>query len=281
METRAGSHKLYERNFSLTEAHLRKIHSVMDTYSNKLKESSDVIIHIIREDESFYETLDLETILVDENTEGKSIKSLTMEIRSKTEEGNDKSSKRKNTKALVEFELDYNATIRVITSHHSRDWCFLLVDELDTQIQRIIKKKSRSFVPLHLIDLFLGLILIAAGLVWFAFLKQKEKVDVEALMLKGVDDKLNYLVSVTADYNNSNTYMVLPVFFGAMLLVMLLVSFKPLSKLLRLTSLSVFYWGDMISIYDASIQKEVRIKWGVIVAFVVSLAASFVGSWVT
>lgn len=280
MEVRAGSHKLYERNFKLNEAHLRKIHSVIDVYCKKLEEPSDVIIHIIREDESFYETLDIETILIDENIEGKSIKSLSLEITSKTDEGNDKSSKRKNTKAIVEFDLDDNASIRVITSHNSRDWCFLLVDELDTQIQRIIKNKSRSFVPSHLIDPLFGFILVAAGLVWFAFQKQKEKVDIEALMLKGMEDKINYLVINTAEFNNSNTYMFLPVFFAALLFVILLVSYKPFSKLLKLTNQSVFYWGDMISLYDATLQKESRIKWGIIVGFVVSLSASFVGSWV-
>lgn len=281
METRAGSHKLYENNFCLSEAHLRKIHSVMEAYSAKLSESSDVIIHIVREDESFYETLDIETILIDENTERKSILSLSMEIISKTEEGNDKSHKRKNTKALVEFDLKYNAHIRVVTSHNSRDWCFLLVDELDTQIQRIIKNKSRSIVNGRLLDASFGILSFIALSIWFAFRKHKEAIDVEALLQKGVEDKVNYLVEVTARADNSEVYLFIPGLFIGMLFFIFLIDYNPLSKLLKLTNLSVFYWGDMISTYDASIQKRSRIKWGVIVAFVVSLAASFVGSWVT
>ncbi|USE70052.1 hypothetical protein CTT31_13360 [Pseudoalteromonas maricaloris] len=263
MEIRAGNHKLYERNFCLSEAHLRKIHSVMEAYSKKLEEPSEILVQIIRKDDSFYETADIETILIDENTEGKSIKSLSMEIASKTTGGNDKTTKRENTKAIVEFDLEGSSYIRIVTSHNSRDWCFLLVDELDTQIQRILKNKSRSFIPSRILDASFGIILMIASLFWFALRKQKENIDIEALFLKGTEDKINYLVKEIAEKNNnSSDLFILPIMFTGILVFILLLEFKPLSKLLKLTNLSVFYWGDMISIYDASLQKRSRIKWG-------------------
>lgn len=279
MEIKAGSYKKYERNFKLTESHIRKIHSVMKSYSEKLDEPSDVVIQIMREDDSFYETLDIETILIDENTEGKSIKNLSLEIVSKSEDKDNKESKRSKGKALLEFDLNEHSTIKVVTAHSSRDWCFLLVDELDTQIQRVIQGNSRPFYSHKLLDLIFSIGVFISCLGWFAWSKQKTAIDVDELLLKSSEEKINYLVTVTADVSNGESLYLLPAMLAGVLVIVFFMEFKPLNKLITLSNLSVFHWGDMISTHDKIIQKRIRIKWSIIVAFSVSLAASFVGAW--
>lgn len=68
MEERAGNYRDYPNNFYLAETNIRKIHAVMEEYANKLEAGAYVSIYLARENDSFFETKDLEKIFNDENT---------------------------------------------------------------------------------------------------------------------------------------------------------------------------------------------------------------------
>ncbi len=277
MEEKAGNYQEYSNHFVLSETNLRKIHSVMDEYAAKIGVESNISIYIERENDSFFETRDLDKILSDENTSGKAIKTLSMEIITVPVEGENLSEKERS-KAVIGFMKDKDTKIRFMTSHKERDWCFLLIDELDTQVKRIIKEKPASLLKAKALDLVVALmilIILMGGIAWNV---TDAQINLQEVLANDLDTKINFLVEQEVQRNNSSVIWLIPGMAMTMLIFFFALEFKPITKLVRVSNTSVFYWGDMVSIYDSYIQKRSRIKWGVMIAFVVSLAATFVGT---
>lgn len=276
MEERAGNYKEYPNHFNLSETHLRKIHSVMEDYANKIDSGAYVSIYIERENNSFYETRDLEKIVSEENSSGKSIETLRMEIVLDKVEGDHISSEKDASKAMIGFSKSKDVKIKLMTANKSRDWCFLLIDELDTQVQRIIKGKSTSVFKARILDLVVALsvlIVLLSGIAWNTLTSQY---DTQNLLASTLDNKVDFLVGEAVERHNTKTIWFIPGMAMVMIFFLVVLEFKPITKLVKASNTSVFYWGDMIPIYDAYVQKRTRIKWGVVIAFVVSLAASLI-----
>lgn len=281
MEERAGSYKEYKNYFNLGEANLRKIHSILIDYASKLSPDAYVLIYIVRENDSFYETKDLERILSDENTSGKAIKSLSLEIiynKDSNTDDNQNSADRKKSKALIAFSKDNDSKIRFMASHSSRDWCFLLIDELDSQVQRVIKNKPSRLINIYALDMMVGLFILTIIMSGVIFYNPEKQVNVELLKASDIEQKLNFLIEKVANQHNT-TMFIMPYFFIGMITFVFFLEFKPIKRLMKSMDISTFYWGDMMQIYDAYLHRRSQIKWGVIIAFIVSLAASFVASW--
>lgn len=279
MEEKAGNYKEYPNHFQLTETHLRKIHSVLEEYAAKIDTEAFVSIYIARENDSFFETRNLETIFTDENTSGKSIKTLTMEIIVAPEDGKE-SSEKERSKSYIAFTKDKDTRIRFWTSYKERDWCFLLLDELDTQVQRIIKNKPTSIIKAKVIDLAVALLLLSIFMGVVVWNSVDSQLDLQSIMTYSMEEKIDFLVEQQVEKNNIKSIWFIPGLALMMLIFLFVLEFKPITKLVKASNTSVFYWGDMVAVYDSYIQKLTRIKWSVIVAFVVSLAATLVGSFV-
>ena len=272
MEEEAGNYKEYKNNFCLSETHLRKIYSVMEEYAAKIEDETNISIYITRENDSFYKTQDIEKILIDENISGKSIESLKIEI---TVVNEDSQSENEQKKAVIIFskKKDMDIGIRIQTSYKERDWCFLLVDELDTQVQRLINKESTSLMKARLFDLVLAIItftVLVSGSLWYI---NSSKIEIPNVLTKSLEEKVNFLVQQEVA-QNSDVYIVMPMFLLSLIIFLFLIEFKIITKLIMASNISVFYWGDFIQIHDDFTQKILRIKWGIGIGFIVSLAAS-------
>lgn len=279
MEERAGNYKEYIQHFHLGESHLRKIHAVMEEYARKIDHAAYVSIYIERENDSFFETLDLEKILAEENSGTKALKTLSMSIKVPSVANEEKKlSEDSDSKAVIGFTKEKEPKIRCMTAHNSRDWCFLLIDELDTQIQRVAKEKPTSIFKAKAVDLIFALSILTLLVTAIALNIDDSPINVKELLKGDITQKINYLVEQSANKQKIAYVWFLPGMAGSMLFFLFALEFKPITKLVKISNMSVFYWGDMISVYDSYLQKKIRIKWGVIIAFAVSLAATLIGA---
>ena len=80
MSTRAGTYKEYKSNFHLDEGKLRKISDVVKNHASKLPNKTYINYRVNREDESFYDTSTIDEVLADDNTPGRSIKLIGIEL---------------------------------------------------------------------------------------------------------------------------------------------------------------------------------------------------------
>jgi len=62
-----------------------------------------------------------------------------------------------------------------------------------------------------------------------------------------------------------------------MAVMIVLIEVRPLARLIQKMSHSVFYWGDMVQIHDHFQKLVSKVRWGIVIAFIVSLIASLVG----
>lgn len=276
MEEKAGNYKEYKNHFCLSETHLRKIHSILDDYSKKIGSDAYVSIYIGKENDSFYETQDLEKIFLDENSNGKEIKTLTMEIISNPETDEKPTNEKKIKNAAIIFTKDKETKAMIFTSYKSRDWCFLLIDELDGQVQRILKEKPISQTKAKIIDsaIVLGLLLVVA--IGIAINLSNQSLDSADILHKSIETKIDFLVQQEIDRKNSKFHWSIPISIIVLFTFMSLLEAKPISRLAKSKNASVFYWGDAIVKYDKYIQKLNKLKWGVGIAFLVSSASSLI-----
>ncbi len=279
MEEKAGNYKEYPNHFQLTETHIRKIHSVMEDYAEKIDEETYISIYIERENDSFFTTRDLEKILADENSRGRSIETLSMEIMTSPKaEGSKNETEKERSKAYIAFTKEKDTKVRFMTSYKERDWCFLLIDELDTQVQRLIKGKSISLFKAKIIDLVVALAFILILVGGFAWNTENSQINLEELLASTIEQKVDFLVEQGVKRKNTSSIWFIPGMAMTMLIFLFILEFKPITKLVHASNTSVFYWGDMIPVYDTYVQKRTRIKWSIIIAFGVSLSASLAGS---
>jgi hypothetical protein len=277
-EERAGSYKEYPNHFKLSESNVRKIHSVLEEYAAKTEPPSKVVIYIDRDDNSYFETGDLEKVLLDENTTGKPIETLSMTITANLASADLGEPESKRRKAFIGFTGKNNPKIRILTTYKSRDWCYLLIDELDTQVQRTLNKTPFPWLQSRFLDLFTAAIVVfafALAATWFSIAAAP---DISKLLALSTDEKLNYLVKQAVNRNLAQNLTVIPAFAIGIVFLFFFIEFRPASKLVEAFNSSVFYWGDMVAAYDARKQTQSRIMWGVLVAFLVSIAAAYVST---
>lgn len=279
---KAGNYKEYDNNFVLNETHVRKIHQILEKYACKLEEDAYVTVYISRENDSFYETDDIEKILSDENAKGKEIKQLSLEIIKSQKEGEDAESEKDRTVALIVFSKDKDTKIKFFTSYSSRDWCFLLIDEIDAQVQRSLQEKGLSLFKAKVLDIVLALVFLMVIVPLFGvLLGSGANYDLEATLALGLEDKVNFLIEETINGKLSSNLWIIPIISAFMFLFFFILEFKPLSKLLKISNISAFCWGDMILRFDKYDKTKTKFKWGVGVTFLVSLAASLVVHFLT
>ncbi len=278
MKDSAGIYKHYDNNFKLTEAHVRKIYSIMSDFASKSNNDAYVSIYVDRENNSYIETKDFEKVLTEENICGKAITTFSMEIIEKNLDGE---YNKKDSKAAIGFMKDKETKIKFGASYDDRDWCFLLADELDSQIQRVVKKKPLSDRATRLLNLILAISILVVPLAWLAFFNDTtstQTIELEELLRYSIDEKLNYLIEARYNTDGFNLIGFISSFTLLFVAFFYVLEFRPLEKLQKISNTSVFYWGDVIATHDAFTQKVSKIKWGIVIAFLVSLTATIIGA---
>ena len=160
-----------------------------------------------------------------------------------------------------------------------RDWCLLLADELDSQIQRLLKNTPILVIPKEFIDVvaFFTVGGLALSYVMFMFSRTPPAFTPEQIEAMSSDQRTIELLSLAVKRQSASGWT----YPFAMLIVAALyvaIGLRPIARILEKVSRSVFYWEDMAPIHDQFERKIFRLKWGVGIAFVVSLAASVAGA---
>lgn len=231
---KAGIYREYDAPFYLDESRLRKIANIIQLYAGKLRgEEIDVLYYVYRENNSYYETSDIETVLSDENGNGKKIDTLVIHIANKKDNKDFFYIEFRSAKDQIRFNIHFK----------DRDWCYLFADEMENQINRIVKAKpffiriGKSFIK---ITTGIGLLSIVG------------------LLLYGNE-------IIVSKYFRKDMFMIV-IAFGFILGCF----FEPHKHINKLAP-SIFYWGDMIEVHDKLLSNYNNIKWGIGVAALVSL----------
>lgn len=284
MSDKAGMYREYKQHFILDEAMLRKINDVLRSHASRLKDLTFIRLHVKREDDSFYETTDIAEVLADSNTPSKAIKLLALEVHREADRADAKSLPdidRKKALAIVVFDrFGKDDKVSFVVQEKERDWCFLLADELDAQIKRLIQKGvlPLSFPP-YLIDPIVFFTGGAIALLYLAYLgtKLSPPFSPEQIQAMTQEDRVTRILELVSKKQSKSDW-IMPITWVVMAVVFVFLGLRPISRLVEKMSRSVFYWGDMAKIHDAYRARMVQIKWGVAVAFVVSLIASIVAA---
>lgn len=265
---RAGIYREYRDCFKLDEGKLRKLSEVINQFVARMSVEVSVFYYIEREDKRFFETQDIEKVLAEDNGDGKRIYRMIIGI-------NDKNDKQIQPYCLIEFDQK-SEYIRLTLDWKDRDWCFLFCDELETQISRIIKKGSFVVLNKHrqTIDFTIAsaswLVLVC---IYYLNRMNNSMIEYNKLLKLPIEVKINKILLLCFEKSflpaEENTPIIL--FFIGLAFVV----FKPVKRIIN-KSPSVFYWGDMINIYDSIIKRRSNILWGVIIALLVSITAGMI-----
>jgi len=257
MNLTSGLSRRYRQAFLLDEDGLRRFHGLLKKAANDLAFPTDVVFHIEREDDRYYETADIEEVLADPNIPGKRVTLVRIELRPQ-EPQNQEDSQHSDWMVMVVYSLRERdrpfpdpdeVLIRIAT--HDKNWALLLADDLEPQVQRTFKAKR---TPRWLI----GLLLIP-----FLF-----------LLLRGV------VCDTSKRGGLSPEFIVITLAIGVMLMVLLWMSFRlhsvPQWFVKAFGPEAAFLWGEEAQSYPSREQTRRNIQWGVIIAFLASLVAGIV-----
>lgn len=253
----SGYIKSYQNSFRIGMKNIEKISAILEKNISLIEEPSQIRFYIEREDNSFFETNEIEKILYNENTKGRLINKLSISLRKI-----DSSSEKGSMFAAIIFDKKKDEKISIVASNESDEWCKLIFDELDIQAKRIFKNRFILDSSIKYIDLAIGII---GMFTIFSFRLNKIDGmpidDLNHLLQSGVEEKINYLVEKHAiiDTSFSSHYYFIWIF--AVLFMFSFVIFEPTKKILKRLNISAFYWGDMEEIYDKEEKNKEQIKW--------------------
>ncbi len=270
----SGTYRRYKKDFLLSEAVLRKINEILVTHAKKRDFGTFVRFHVYNSDNSFYKTKNIDDVLSDDNAGKKRIERLLIELVKDEKKDGDDSSKGKPVLASIDFDQNDEAKIYFSVDDEDRDWCFLLADEIETQVKRAI---HTSIVPLVKQYWFQSIVHLLASII-FAFIVfvilDKYWIPFELSLVE--NDSAKGLLS------NANTLVksLVSSLFGIVLLITLNHG-EILDEFVEKMSGSYFYWGDELMRLQNIAETKRKIWWGIVVAFLVSLVAGIIASQIT
>lgn len=284
MSEKAGIRKEFEKPFLLDEAKLRKICEVLREHAKKLDFPTYLKFYVERTDDSFYETRDIDTVLADDNVDAKTVRTVSIELNKDAEDGDDLKkvdADKFSSLAYVAFRTKKTPHALFFVTTETREWCFLLADELETQIKRTLRKKPISFISHSTIDgIFIVTIFLLAlhylpGLV---FNTPHYDITPQQIIQMSQEDILRKTLEVVVTKQNSSGTSFYSLVFIIVGLMILIEKLPMPSKIISQCSQAVFYWGDAIQRHEKFERTFSRVKWGLIIAFGVSLLATLVGA---
>ena len=250
MELRSGILKKFKKKFVLDEDSLRRLEGILKKSIDDYEGDLALVYRVEREDDRFFETTKIEDVLADPNVSGKKIDLLGIELREPLEDT--QSTGRYKQIVVIAFDNEddppmFKRDVIFSISCSDRTWALLLADEIEPQIERLFKSKQTPrllllLLAIPLIPIFLRLLAQMAG----ASFEFRQGAILTVLGIIGI--ALIFFLGKYVGYPNwFKTY------FGPE---------------------SVFLWGEESSQYPDRENTRQNIKWGVIVAFLVSLATS-------
>lgn len=234
--------------------------------------------YVKREDNSFYDTKIIEDVLKDDNIPGKAIKTLIISL---MKEHPDKESQafdsEDKTIVYVGFTQDRDVKVSLGVEEKKRDWCFLLADDLDTQVQRTLKKRSVPFFSSRTFETMVFFIIGAFLMLLLSFAYTSKSLDItmESIQTMTIELKIQKILEILSK-QEARVNWFLPSIMFTWVLIFALIEIRPISRIIEKLNCSVFYWGDMKTIYDNFINKVKRFKWGIVIALIISILAGLI-----
>ena len=234
-----------------------------------------------REDDSSYQTIAVDEVLADDNATGKGIRSHNILLNAGPSappwEVPESTHDLGATSANLEFNTDSDSQITIHIRSDDRDWCLLLGDSIDAQIQRTFVG-GRWRLPLgRRWDMLAGLAVMVGGL---ALLNRfPEVMGANAAAALSTDEKVSTILEMMLRNREAMDDMRWTFMFAALPLVpfFLLSYFEPITRLMKTARRSVFLWGDMIAEHEKVQKRWMRVRWGIVIALGVPIAGSVAG----
>ena len=276
MSDRAGISKEYKKDFCLDEGLLRKIHDVFRKFAEKLSERPSLSLFVLKSDDSYYETSNIDEVLEDENSVEKAITGLSIRLKKPRESEVASSSEKDRGIALVRFRPNSEDKVTFDIEEKERDWCYLFADELETQIKRSLIKNRLRFLTGKRSDAIAGLALMGAALtIAMGAVSKLPNYSLDAIKQMTTEQQIFKLLELTTQYK-PNYGLFFPILILSMFSFLAIVEIRPLSRLFGKLCRSVFYWGDMKAEYDKYRNLKRNLGWIVLVGLIIALVGGII-----
>ena len=275
MITDSGIAKEHDRNFLLDEGKLRKLVDVLDQFCRKKEPHARLEFTVYRQDDSYYVTSTVDEVLSDDNAGGKGVSALVIDLIAPTADPDEKKEPRRLSR--LRFRLQRDSRIDYSISDPDRDWCFLLAEDMDAQLQRTFRPRRFAWLrrnPFMDMGVCWLIIAIPMALLGFWLYRAHPGPTPAEITQLSIDEKLTKLLT-SGGYGDPGL-LAISLAWVFMALMMLVAEMRPITKLFAWSDRSVFYWGDAKQAFDNYSSTMAKVKWGVIIAFLVSIAGSIV-----
>lgn len=234
----------YRDFFILDEESLRRLEGILQDASSQIQPNPTVVYRVEREDNRFYETVDIAKVLQDANIDGKRIHTVSIELRDPAAQGNRRPAQdwivqvtfKRNKREIFSTHDDVNLRI----ASDNLTWALKWSDELDPQVMRTLRAKKTS-------RWLLGLFVIPF---------------------------LVLIVRTSQSYEDTATSGCF-VLIATVLAAFLAIWMSSTERFSRwFGPRSGFLWGEEARDYKDWEDTRKRIVWGIFVAFIISVAAS-------
>lgn len=249
MKLSSGLKREITGHFALDEDGLRRIVGVLEAKASTLPHRWVIVLVVHREDDRFYETLNLADVLSDPNTEEHLIRSLSIELRK-----DDSSATVQPWERTWIVQIAYNSektqkkgSIQINVNSEDRTWALLLADELEPQVRRTISSEKIS-------TLMLALFFVSVG----AF---------AAAVTKSLGSHLGFSFETIDN-------IVAAAWGVAILSAFFAIDDRPSWMAHFAGPQSAFAWGERAKSFQASIERQKNFFWVVIVGLLISIASS-------
>lgn len=252
MKLSSGLNRELPGHFVLDEDGLRRIVGVLQTKASFLAINSAIVFVVNREDDRFYETINISDVLSDPNTAGHLIRSLSIELRIEDPliSAHPWS---KNWLARAVYSSSRKDIIQINVNSDDRTWALLLADELEPQVRRT---RSSERISTLLLILFFAAVGVLAGTIAKSFLPAF-----------GLTDKAIELT-------------VYGIGVVTVLVVMSTLEDRPSWMIHFAGPQSAFNWGERTRVYNSSMERQKNFFWVVIVGLLVSVLSTVYTNYV-
>ena len=252
--------KEYSKGFLLNEEHLIKLNDICSKRFDELNLDQELSYKVYRSDSLVYESTSYQSVLDEENSKRNKIE----KVRITSESG------------VLKYALsfDYDEGVSLSVEAQSKDKAYLLFSDVkDYLITEILCFRSFSFdKALSSRNTFpVVMVLSLLFMTYLIGLGQIGAEELNTLVQTGtVEEKINHLL-VARNQRDSPDAMY-PM-FGMMLIVMVVI-FGLGSFLDRVFPRNIFCWGKMAGNHTRLVSLRSKILWGIIIAFMISVAAA-------
>lgn len=246
MKLSSGLKREIPGHFALDEDGLRRIVGVLEAKAATLRHRWAIVLVVNREDDRFYETVNIDDVLRDPNADGHLIRALSIELRLDDPTVVVHPWER-SWIVQITYNSDKKGNIQINVNSDDRTWALLLADELEPQIRR-----TRSHQKIS--TLVLVLFFLSAG----AF---------AAAITKSLGPSLGLSTESIGNV----------VFFAwgiSSLIAFLAIDDRPLWMTHFAGPQSAFAWGERAKSFQASIERQKNFFWVVIVGLLISIVSS-------